>query len=117
MLPDRTSPMDFEVYDVTGATGFGTSAEEKQEFLPFYATTDRTGHGQHRAFYSVQRSPRALSARQGRYGARSSYVGSEVYLSLVDAEETAGTFLSSRGIPTHGSAAPVPSDEAGAPAR
>ncbi|MDF1553063.1 MAG: type VI secretion system baseplate subunit TssF [Deferrisomatales bacterium] len=87
VLPDRTRPMDFEVYDVSGVTGFGTSAEEKQEFLPFYATTDRTGHERHHAFYTVQRSPRALSARQGRYGSRSSYVGSEVYVSLVDAEE------------------------------
>ncbi len=41
----------------------------------------------HTAFYTVRRAPRMISSKQRRVGPRSSYVGSEVYLSLVDAKE------------------------------
>ena len=39
-------------------------------------------------FYTVHRLPRLLSDRQRRVGPRSSYIGSETYLALVDADET-----------------------------
>ena len=39
------------------------------------------------AYYTLQRQPRMLSARQRAQGARSSYVGSEVFVSLVDTRE------------------------------
>ena len=87
LVPDRTRPLDFEVYQVTGVTGIGAEGEE-QEFLPFYASHDRLGQRDHRAFYTVHRLPRLLSSQQRRGGPRSSYVGSEIYLSLVDADET-----------------------------
>lgn len=78
--------MDFEVYQVTGVTGIGAEGEE-QDFLPFYASYDRIGQREQRAFYTVQRLPRLLSSQQRRIGPRSSYVGSEIFLSLVDADE------------------------------
>lgn len=86
LVPDRTRPMDFEVYQVNSVTGIGAEGEE-QEFLPFYATYDRLDPRGQQAFYTLQRSPRRLSSQQRRNGARSSYVGSEVFLSLVDAGE------------------------------
>lgn len=87
VVPDRTRPMDFEVYHVSGAVGHGTSAEQKQEFLPFYGSRDATRTGEHRAFYTVRREPRVLSGKQRRQGPRSAYVGSEVFVSLVDGDE------------------------------
>lgn len=86
VVPDRSRPMDFEVYQVTGVTGIGAEGEE-QDFLPFYASYDRIGQREQRAFYTVQRLPRLLSSQQRRIGPRSSYVGSEIFLSLVDADE------------------------------
>ncbi len=86
VVPDRTRPMDFEVYQVTGVTGIGAEGEE-QEFLPFYASYDRISQRHQRCYYTVHRLPRLLSSRQRRDGPRSSYVGGEVYLSLVDADE------------------------------
>ena len=86
VLPDRTRPMDFEVYQVTSVTGIGAQNEE-QEFLPFYARHDRLGQREQRAFYTVHRLPRLLSSQQRRVGPRSSYIGSETFLSLVDADE------------------------------
>jgi type VI secretion system protein ImpG len=55
------------------------------QFQPFYGTTEATWHSQDLSFFSVRREPRMLSARQRKFGPRSSYVGSEVYLSLTDA--------------------------------
>ena len=87
VVADRTRPMDFEVVQVTGVTGIGAENEE-QDFLPFYASYDRLSQRDRRSFYTVHRLPRRLSDRQRRHGPRSSYVGSETYLALVDADET-----------------------------
>ena len=87
VVPDRTRPMDFEIHSVGEVVGFGSSAEVKQAFHPFFAWNDHTADGETPAYYTIQRQPRGLSTRQRAHGARSSYVGSEVFLSLVDPEQ------------------------------
>jgi type VI secretion system protein ImpG len=84
LVPDRTRPMDFEVYRVDRVTGFGAANREPQEFLPFYAAHDQTSHVDRPAYYSLHRLPRRLSSGQRRKGPRTSYVGSEVFVDLVD---------------------------------
>ena len=85
-VPDRTRPMDFEVHSIESVTGFGTGVVAEQQFLPMYANvhTEPRSHG---AYYTLRREPRVLSAGQKAHGTRSSYVGQEVYLSLVDARQ------------------------------
>jgi type VI secretion system protein ImpG len=85
LLPDRTRPMDFEVYRVDSVTGYGTSISEARTFHPFYTPVNQLDAGDKPAYYSVHRLPRRLSSRQRQRGPRSSYVGSEVFLNLVDA--------------------------------
>jgi type VI secretion system protein ImpG len=87
IVPDRTRPMDFEVYGVTEVLGFGARAEPEIEFMPFYELKDRSSYNQRKAYYTLYREQRRPSTKQRRYGARSSYIGSEAYLSLVDAKE------------------------------
>jgi len=87
VVPDRTRPADFEVFHIEAMTGYGTSAEHQQVFLPFYACNDLTNYPDQGAFYTVRRERRVLSARQRRSGPRSSYIGSESFISLVDAKE------------------------------
>lgn len=87
VVPDRTRPLDLEVYDVQRVVGHGTSADEEREFRPFYASRDVTRHSGHEAFFTVRRDPRLLSSRQRREGTRAGYLGHEVFLSLVDAAE------------------------------
>jgi type VI secretion system protein ImpG len=87
VVPDRTRPLDFEVYQVLGVSGYGTRADEEMAFLPFYAATDLdTGGGGAGAYFMINRIPRTPSEREHQYGRRSSYAGSEVFLSLVDAK-------------------------------
>jgi type VI secretion system protein ImpG len=87
VVPDRTRPMDFEVYAISEVTGYGDSSDANQVFRPLYAVGDQTPADRDRAYYTLHRQPRKLSHRQQAQGARSSYVGSEVYLSLVDGDE------------------------------
>lgn len=87
IVPDRTRPMDFEVYRVDEVLGYGTHAEPDVEFLPFYDIKDHHTHQNRGAYYTLYREQRRLSGKQRRYGARSSYTGSEVFLSLVDARQ------------------------------
>jgi type VI secretion system protein ImpG len=66
---------------------FGTGRVAQQEFNPLYATYhDETppAEGEAHGYYTVRREPRLLSSRQKQNGARSSYIGEEVFLSLVD---------------------------------
>lgn len=87
VVPDRTRPLDFEVFSVTDVIGHGAGSEDDQEFLPFYACNDLSHYHDHMAFFALKRERRSLSSRQKRRGPRSSYIGSETYISLVDARQ------------------------------
>ena len=87
IVPDRTRPLDYEVYQIREVTGFGSTADDLQTFLPFYQAGSDNSHKQQRAYYSITRSPRVISAKQKLQGPRSSYVGNEVYIAIVDSTE------------------------------
>jgi type VI secretion system protein ImpG len=87
VLGDRTRPMDFEVHSVHDVLGYGDRQEPEQSFLPFYGSNERTWHRSQAAFYTLRREPRLLSSRQKQRGPRSSYVGSETFIALVDAND------------------------------
>lgn len=87
VVADRTRPMDFEIYSITDAVGIGAGVDSQTEFLPFYASKDLNARRGHSAFYTVRREPRVLSAKQNRVGTRTGYIGSEMFLSLVDSRE------------------------------
>lgn len=87
LVVDRTRPMDFEVYGVKQVTGYGNEQGLEQNFLPFYGSMSGYQNAAETAFYMLRRQKRILSSRQRREGVRSSYIGSEVFISLVDAEQ------------------------------
>lgn len=87
VVPDRTRPLDLEVHSVTNVVGYGTRAESEREFVPLYSVWDQGRIDEHPAYFTVSRQPRMLSQRVQQLGARSTYVGSEVFLSLVDGRE------------------------------
>jgi type VI secretion system protein ImpG len=87
VVPDRSRPMDFEVYQLQGLTGIGSAEEGEQVFRPFYAISDQGESGPREAFYMVRRQPRVVSSKQQRKGPRSSYAGGEIFVSLVDGSQ------------------------------
>ncbi|WP_299654869.1 type VI secretion system baseplate subunit TssF [uncultured Tateyamaria sp.] len=82
---DRTAPMDFEVYQLETVTGIGGDREQDVQFRPFYSAEDFTPSGDaHTAYFSQRRRLRQRSERQKLTGSRTSYLGSELYLTLTD---------------------------------
>jgi type VI secretion system protein ImpG len=90
VIPDKTRPFDFEVFDIQAVTGFGAQTGEEQPFLPFYLTRERLSEQapssslQLRGFYTTRRAERHLTAKERQFGRVHSYIGSDVFLSLVD---------------------------------
>ncbi len=82
-VPDRTKPMDFEVHSLQSVVGHGAGREPPRQFAPLY-DTHAASNAEQQAYYTVRREPRRKSERQQLQGARSAYLGDEVFLSLVD---------------------------------
>lgn len=82
VVPDRTAPLDYEIYDVLSMTGFHDDGTERT-FLPLYAPGHNTP-GSQLAYYTIWRESRLVSDAARRDGPRSGYIGSEVFVSLVD---------------------------------
>jgi type VI secretion system protein ImpG len=87
VVADRTRPIDFEIYEVTSVLGHGAGTGSEQEFRPFYSAYSSDEEHEHTAYFTTRREPRLVSTEQRRRGARSSYVGSEVFLGLVDSAQ------------------------------
>lgn len=90
LLADRTRPQDFEIHSITEVVGHGLAADDadahEQLFLPFYAAFHDSRFA-HPAYYTTTREPRVLSVRQRKEGHRSSHVGSELFMQIVDPQQ------------------------------
>jgi type VI secretion system protein ImpG len=84
VVADRTKPQDFEIYQVTDVVGHGVGADSEQVFRPFYSAYSADAEHPHSAYFTTRREPRLVSSTQKRRGPRSSYIGTEVFLGLVD---------------------------------
>lgn len=88
ILPDRTAPLDFEIYSLSAVEGIGKGAEEDIEFKSFYSSDDFTSAGSNElSFYSQRRVMRQRTEREKLQGVRTGYLGSDLYVSLVDANQ------------------------------
>ena len=87
VVVDRTRPMDYEVFSLTQVAGYGSDQRSEQLFQPFYGSKSAYLNPVENAFYMIRRQARMLSTRQRRKGVRSSYIGSECFISLVDAQQ------------------------------
>jgi type VI secretion system protein ImpG len=84
VVPDRNRPLDFEIYQVNSVMGYGETPDDERRFLPFYQARDTDLETS--AFYTVQRVPRLFSDRERLTGRRSSYAGTDVFISIVDGD-------------------------------
>src|SRR5262249_22861422 len=87
VVADRTRPLDFEIYQVTDVVGHGIGTDSEQPFLPFYAAYSTDEAGLRSAYFTTRREPRLVTPAARRRGVRSSYIGTEVFMSLVDAKQ------------------------------
>jgi len=88
LVIDRTKPVDFEIFSLEEVEGYGVGSKTEQTFRPFYSARQDSGIQGDFAYYTVKRQP-ALEPATTRLGKlKTDYVGSEVFLSFVDASET-----------------------------
>jgi type VI secretion system protein ImpG len=87
LVVDRGHPLDYEVYGVSDINGYSADNSLITRFAPFYETSANDKHDGYGAYYSIRREPRMPSQQASRNGSRTSYIGSEIYLSLVDQSE------------------------------
>lgn len=82
IIVDRTALSDYEVHTVTEVAGYGAGTTIEQTFRPFYSMHSDLAAGS--AYYTVQRRPTLDSTLSVTGRLKADYLGSEVYLSLVD---------------------------------
>lgn len=86
LVPDRSRPLDLEVHSITELHGQQTDTSAELRFRPLFHTQNKD-QGNHGRYYSIRREQRVASDTVRRYGARTPYVGTEVFLSLIDQHE------------------------------
>lgn len=88
VIVDRTRPLDYEVWGVTGVQGFGSGAKPERTFQPLFGE-QHLPQEPAGAYYTVHRKPRVVASKQRRNRGRSDYyVGSETFLALVDSQQS-----------------------------
>ncbi|MBL8473007.1 MAG: type VI secretion system baseplate subunit TssF [Rhodocyclaceae bacterium] len=85
VVADRGKSLDYEIHSVTAVTGQGSGMEFERPFRPLYASQDDSpGAGD--AFYTLRRELRVPTGKKRQHDSRTSYTGTEVYLSIVDTQ-------------------------------
>ncbi|PKH20866.1 type VI secretion system baseplate subunit TssF [Enterobacterales bacterium CwR94] len=86
VVPDRSRPLDFEVYSISKV--FGQQAETSKEvtFNPLYQTR-HCDNGNFGRYFSATRKTRQNSSNARKYDTRTPYAGTEMFVSLVDQQE------------------------------
>lgn len=88
VVADRTAGLDFEIYALENVVGIRGDGGDDIVFRPFYSATDLTAAGEnYDAYYTLHRRMRQRSEKERLRGVRTSYLGSEVYVTLVDRTE------------------------------
>ncbi|HEY2710681.1 MAG TPA: type VI secretion system baseplate subunit TssF [Caulobacteraceae bacterium] len=82
VMPDRTRPLDFEVYRVLEVTAFGAQNGEPRPVSPLYAFGALLYDWREALFYVTRLRRRRLSTKEQRLRRRTDYLGTETWISL-----------------------------------
>ena len=82
VVPDRTRPLDFELFRILDVQAHGRNNSEGRTVAPLYAFGALLYDWREALFYTTQLRSRRLSTREQRLRRRTDYVGTETWLSL-----------------------------------
>lgn len=82
LIPDRTRPLDFEVWRVLDVTAYGRSNADPRPAAPLYAFGALLYDFREALFYVTRLTARRLSTKEQRARRRTDYVGTETWISL-----------------------------------
>ncbi|MDX8000585.1 type VI secretion system baseplate subunit TssF [Xenorhabdus sp. Reich] len=83
LVVDNIRPLDYEIFSVQRLHGVDAQQKSEREFRPFWSTNS-DDKGNYGAYFSLRRDPRILSEHAHHYGMRTSYIGTETFISIVD---------------------------------
>lgn len=86
LVPDRARPTDYEVFSVSEMLGQRSEGDAGVTFRPMFQTLNQD-EGDHGRYFSLRRDLRRESDSARKYGTRTAYTGTEVFVSLVDQHE------------------------------
>ena len=81
VLPDRTRPLDYEVFRILDVAAHGDSGDGRP-VAPLYAFGALLYDWQDAVFYATRMRPRRLSTREQRRRGLTEYIGTEIFVSL-----------------------------------
>ncbi len=86
IVPDRSRPLDYEIFSVNKVFGLQAETSEELTFNALYQTrhSDKGNFGR---YFSVKRELRAKESTSRKYDTRTPYSGTEIFISLVDQQE------------------------------
>jgi type VI secretion system protein ImpG len=110
LVPDRSRYLDFEPHRILEVFAHYAGGAEKIPVRPLYsAVTDSSGGTD--LYYTIRRLPRRRSLEERKYGSASSYVGTDMFISLGEpaflddevsvAELSVRALCSNRHLPEH----------------
>jgi len=88
LVIDKTRQYDYEVHSVLEVTGYGSADVADETFRPFYSNQQEMGLQGDFAYYTLRRQPALVPVSMSNKRLKSDYLGSEIFISLVDASET-----------------------------
>lgn len=86
IVPDRSRPMDYEIFSVNAVQGLQAETSEALNFNPLYQTR-HSDMGNFGRYFSVKREIRTKENSKRKYDTRTPYTGTELFISLVDQQE------------------------------
>ncbi|MEI2266625.1 type VI secretion system baseplate subunit TssF [Erwinia sp. CGal63] len=86
IVPDRSKPLDYEVFSVHKVLGQQAETSEGVVFHPLYQTR-HCDYGNFGRYFSLNREARIKGDGKRKYDTRTPYLGTEVFVSLVDQQE------------------------------
>ncbi|MGD1924304.1 MAG: type VI secretion system baseplate subunit TssF [Paracoccaceae bacterium] len=120
IVPERTRNLDFEPHRVVSVAAHRSGDSERLNVYPIYSSPeDQTAH-QSAFFYSIRRMQRRRTGDETKYGMRSDYMGTDMFLTMIGHEKAADrgddiseltvrALCSNRHLPEH-----LPTGETGA---
>jgi type VI secretion system protein ImpG len=86
LVPSKLAPLDYEVFAIQKLCGQKTTSSAELEFRPLFQTLNND-EGNYGRYFSSRRERRLASDNSRRYGTRTPYIGTEMFVSLVDQME------------------------------
>ena len=83
LIPDRTRPLDFEVFRTLEVTAYSQSNGNARPVAPLHAFVSLLYDWTEALFYVTRLRHRRLSTKEQRLRRRSDYIGTETWISLV----------------------------------